>query len=821
MKRRWAILFLALTAILLSGCSDFVDAGQLRTLPEAGVILEAEHPVGQTFVAYHGGLDGVEVWLEPGESSWGEIQLHLRAEPQAQDDLVTATLPLAQVAAPGFYRFSFPPLRDSHGEYFYAFLEIHDEGQVRVGAGPGDAYLDGALYRDHEPLDAQAAFRLIYDPWWILVDLGWAAVKGLGLLAVAGLLYVVPGWALLAWLWPQRLSWAEKLGIAVGLSLAVYPLLLLWTDLVGLHLGPLYAWLPVLGGLAALIWRYRDWRPRAGRKSLRQWARSDALWPDLALVMVLALVFGVRLLVVRTLDAPMWGDSYQHTMIAQLLVDNGGLFDSWEPYAPYRSLTVHFGFPVAAALLSWVTGVEIPQATLLVGQLINGLAILTIYPLALRIADGNRWAGVGALLTAGLFSPMPAEYVNWGRYAQLVGQAVLPTAIWLLWEAVQQKEVYWKKTLLAGATLAGMALGYYRMPFYYATFVVAWLIGWGLPHWGTNVRSWRGGFVRLALIGGVALLLFLPWGWHIVGGNLATSLSKGITRNSPLKQVLASYRVWGDIASYVPLSLLIASLIALTWSLMRRHWTVTSVGLWVLGLASLVVARLIHLPGANLMQNFAILIALYIPVSLFVGWLVGQVALLAKQWMGKVGQWLVGVTIAASTVWAGVGQIGIVQPSYVMVTRPDTQAMTWIRDNTSPDAYFLVEGFRIYDGWTAVGADGGWWIPLLAGRRNSMPSQYALLNEASAEPEYSQRIVDLVTHLETNSPASPAGIQLLCDRGITHVYVGQGQGKTGADAVQLFSPKVLAASPVFTTVYQQDRVYIFALAPQACGVGDK
>jgi len=168
---------------------------------------------------------------------------------------------------------------------------------------------------------------------------------------------VVPGWALLVWLGPgKRCTWAEGLGVAVGLSLALYPLLLLWTDRVGLRLGPLYAWLPVAGGLVALAWRYRTWRPERGRDVLRRWARSEALWPDLALLAVMGLVFGVRLLAVRTLEAPMWGDSYQHTVLAQLLLDHGGLFDSWEPYAPYSSLTVHFGFPTAVALLSWMTG---------------------------------------------------------------------------------------------------------------------------------------------------------------------------------------------------------------------------------------------------------------------------------------------------------------------------------------------------------------------------------------------------------------------------------------------------------------------------------
>ncbi|MBE9470936.1 MAG: hypothetical protein IMY75_02325, partial [Chloroflexi bacterium] len=416
MKRRWTGILLAAMALLLTGCSDFVDRDQLKVERGAEVTLEPDHPVGQTFVARHAGLNGVEIWLEPRQGGQGEIHLHLRADPQSKEDLATAMLPLAQVTAPGFYRFSFAPLHDSHSRYYYAFLEMTEEESVQVGAGPVNAYLDGALYRDHQPLNGQVAFRLVYSPQHVLLDLGRAAVDGLGLLGVVGLLYVVPGWALLAWLWSgERLSWAERLGIAAGLSLALYPLLFLWTDLVGLHLGPLYAWLPAVGGLAALAWHHRGWRPRKGWEALRQWVRSEALWPDLALMMVLGLVFGVRLLVVRTLDAPMWGDSYQHTMIAQLMVDHGGLFDSWEPYAPLRSFTYHFGFHAAMAAFHWLTRMEMVQTVLWGAQILNALAVLALYPLAARVS-GNRWAGVGATLVAGLLSPMPMFYVNWGRY---------------------------------------------------------------------------------------------------------------------------------------------------------------------------------------------------------------------------------------------------------------------------------------------------------------------------------------------------------------------------------------------------------------------
>ena len=145
MKNRWIGAFLVVMALLLTGCSDFVDQDQPRLESSVKVTLAPGHPVGQTFVARHAGLDGVEVWLEPGQDSQGEIHLHLRSDPQAKDDLVTATLPLAPVTTSGFYRLSFTPLRDSHSRYYYAFLEMEGTGVVQMGAGSGDAYLDEAL----------------------------------------------------------------------------------------------------------------------------------------------------------------------------------------------------------------------------------------------------------------------------------------------------------------------------------------------------------------------------------------------------------------------------------------------------------------------------------------------------------------------------------------------------------------------------------------------------------------------------------------------------------------------------------------------------
>jgi hypothetical protein len=245
-------------------------------------------------------------------------------------------------------------------------------------------------------------------------------------------------------------------------------------------MGVLYAWIPALVSLAFLIWHHRAWRLQSFSNSLGKWKSSYNFFPDITFIAVIVLILFTRFWAIRSLDVPMWGDSYQHTMIAQLIVDHGGLFDSWQPYVPYTTLTVQFGFPATVSVFSWATNMESAPATLFIGQVLNGLAVLVLYPLALRLAHGNRWAGVGAVLIAGLLSPMPAFYVNWGRYAQLAGQVILPVALWFVWKSVENQDRNWRTIALAGAILAGMTLTYYRMPFYYSTFILSLMVGWGL-----------------------------------------------------------------------------------------------------------------------------------------------------------------------------------------------------------------------------------------------------------------------------------------------------------------------------------------------------
>jgi len=824
------LLFLALASLCLSGCAQLIGTEQPAVVNWG--TLAGGQSSGQTFVSKYDGLAGVYFYLSPQETGNGEVKLHLRSTPQAAQDLAASlnTLPVDAVKAPGYYGFFVPAQAGSNQKYYYAFLEVTGSGAVQVGRAAGDAYLNGAAYQNGTPEDAQAAFRLSYSRRQAFLGLGLEGLTWAGMLAIGFFLFILPGWGLFSLLWPGwgNLAWPEKLGLSAGLSLALYPLLLVWTDIIGLHLGAVYAWLPPLAGLGMIVWRNRR---RLNKEGLKQIAlapfrrASLSILPDITLLIVLALIVFTRFWAIRSLEAPLWADSVQHTVMAQLMLDNGGLFKSWLPYAPYKSLTFQFGFPAFTALFAWLTGMTSVKATLIVGQIINGLAVLALYPLAVRIAKGNRWAGIGAVLVAGLLSFMPAYYVNWGRFAQLAGQAVLPVALWLAWEALAssspsptQKRIDkgWLVTIgFSALALAGMILCSYRMPYFYATFILALLVGWGLPELRLNGRIWARKMGILLAIAVLAGLLFLPWGLRLVGSHLGAQVEASMTTGSTMQSVLNDYSAWGGILRYIPAALAAVALAGLAWSLVRKHWMVAAQALWVALVGSVVAGRMIHLPGAKMMQSFAILIALYIPVGLVVGWLISEIV-----GSGKAGkrQILVAMAVLVAAIFSAVGQRSIPIPDTVAyVTRPDMLAMAWIREQLPDDVHFLVEGV-MYQNTGIIGSDAGWWLPLLAGRQNSIPPQYATM-EKPIQPDYTKRMTALVKNLQTTSPGSPQGVALLCGEGLHYVYIGQQEGEAALrflGSPQLFSPDAFIPSQYYRLLYHQDRVYVFGLKTDVC-----
>ncbi len=829
MHSRWIVALALVLLLLLTSCGSVTEVAQSQADPQTAWTLAGAHSIGQTLVAYHDGLDGVEVALLPvphasGGPVLGErlppLTFSLHPDPLDPERLREATVVTCTLTSDGWVRLAFPPLDDSRNRRFYLQISwpagdtLPGQGAVTVPVGPAASYRSGAAYLDGRAQEAQLAFRLAYDNGAMAFGMLKRAITGLPQAVAVLLLFLLPGLALTTWLLPRGSAGAAgRLALSAGLSVALFPLILLAARTIGgLKLGPAVAWLILaICGVSLLP---KAWQAlRAG--NLRQHIRGGWSWPSVTLAVVVGLVFAVRLIVIGGLAAPMWGDSYEHAVIAQLMVDNGGLFDSWQPYTPFDTFTIHYGLHAAIAFFQWVTGIDTVQSVILTAQILNGLAAVALYPLAVRLSR-RRWAGVAVVLIAGLLSPMPMFYVNWGRYAQLTSQVVLPVALWFLCDALEAPRRHVGRIALAAIAVAGLALCHYRAILFYVTFVLCWWLLHGLSNWRGQGRRWLDSAVRLGVVALGAVVLILPQVLQVSQGYLLPSMDQAADQPSNWALIAEDYEVWQQLTWYVPQLLLNMAILGLAWSLIRRQWAMVAAGLWAALLFVLRLGGLIDLPGFSLLTSFAVIIAWYMPISLLGAEFVGDLA----QWLidrrSRLGQIAVIGGLLLAGLWGFRKQAVVIDPQHEMVTHADRAAMDWIAREIPPDALFAVNGFAVYGDTSVVGADGGWWIPLLAHRQTTMPPQYALLNEMPSEPGYLQRITGMVLDLQAAPAASPEGQQVLCENGITHVYIGQGQGLVGSSRPALFSAADLAASPAFEALYHQDRVWIFLFDRSVC-----
>jgi hypothetical protein len=538
------ILAAACLAMGLAGCIPVARPEQpART---GWQVISPGTTLGQTFSANFGGLSAVDLYLQPEDNPDGSLNLALRSAPGEAGTIASASLPAEQVTGPGYYRFQFPAIAGSTRQNYFLELSHAGGGTVSAGTAPPEATLDGAMYLDGAPVDGQLTFLLVYDA----AQMGMGLIRELmqwGVLLAAALwLYVLPGWGFAGWLWGgwQQAHWQVRLAVAAGTSLALYPIVFLWLDTINLNLGEALTWMLPLAGLGMVVWRNRSWRP--GKLTLKGLLDHIQL-VDVIVILLVVLIAASRFWVIRNLAAPMFGDSYQHTMIVQLILDHGGLFQSWQPYANLELFTYHFGFHANTAVFAWLTGFLASAAVLWYGQILNILAVLVLIPLAVKIGN-NPWAGVVAVLVAGLAIQMPSFYVNWGRYPQLAGLAILAICVFFAWKLVEENHLDWKLLGLNWALAAGLALTHYRVVILAVLFLPAcWILV-------VRRATIKAALTSTLLYGIGAGILVLPWYLNLAQGNILNILSNQLS--TPAQAVPAwqqTYNSIGELSGYMPL----------------------------------------------------------------------------------------------------------------------------------------------------------------------------------------------------------------------------------------------------------------------------
>ncbi len=835
--KSWPIQFISifLLPLLLTACATFTRSEQ-PTHPET-IVLSNENPVGQSFVARYDGLQGISVYLKATQDSSGDVTLDLYEREDAKEPLGTAAIPISDISVAGFYDFTFSPLPESTAQDYFFEISYAGPGNIKVGSGPGNTYLSGAQYSAGTAQNAQTSFRLDYRPSLVFAGLAAEGLLWIGLLALAVLLFALPGWAALSWLYPPwtNTNWIAKTCLSIGTGIAFYPVLLLWMDTLGIHSNLLNAvFLPLLGLIFIIVKTYQDNKGRRISITLpfsnsdsqdetniqsNKWNKLSRHLPDLAFLLILAVIIFTRFWPVRILDAPMWGDSYQHTMMAQLLADNGGLFSSWEPYAQLESFTYHFGFHSLVSNFRWISGMNIIQSTLWVGQILNIFAIIALYPLAVMIGK-NRWAGVFAVIIAGLISAMPMIYVNWGRYTQLAGQIILPLIIVIVWKNLESRQLSAKWNFLVWLGLTGLALTHYRVTIFIPLFYMSYFL--------FRFRRQRAIEIikRTAIHAVGVIILLIPWILRLSEGTLprifGTQLSTAASRVSQAAQVSNTI---GNITGYLPFPLWLLVLLAIGWGIWTRNQKSNIFSLWWILILLAANPHWLQLPGTGVLTNFAVFIAAYIPASI----LIGSSSASVLRRFDLINPDDKSIIQDAPTqpvqrryfVWSGLVFIALIMLSilfvrprirdvrpaeHVLVTRPDLRAAEWIDENLPSDAKFLVNSFFAYGGSAVVGSDGGWWLPLLTQRLTTQPP-LTYVSEAGPREDFVAYTNDLIEMIKSRGLSDPDVQEELISRGVTHIYIGQQQGSVNGPP--LLSIENLLIDQNFNLVYNQDLVYIF------------
>jgi len=593
----------------------------------------------------------------------------------------------------------------------------------------------------------------------------------------AALVLLVPGAVLaVAAGGARRLSRAEALAWCLGASPALWSLAFLWTRVAGLDWGRA-ACLAALGsGCLYLCWR--GFRRRSGRRRALVTRRNLATAAALTIVLA-ALV--LRLRDARGLAAAPWVDGYHHTVITQLFLEQGGLPRDYRPYVAADRFDYHFGFHALCASICWTSGLEPRRVVLWTGQLLAALAPLTVLLLARLLGLGSGAALCAAALPAAWLW-FPAYYLSWGRYTQLTGLLLLPAALWSLRQALHAADsragIGWRRVLAPGATAAllaaGLLLTHYRV-------TLLFLVAAPFAAW---TGSWRGTGKRLAsasVLGVLAIAAMAPWLRMGLGVALTAFVHPAAGPASAASGEVAQAAPGWILTQHGGGFWLRLALLGLAWASFARRR-----GAWAL-VAWTVLALLLTRPAAWgqsrawAMPPFALAISLWLAVAIGCGWLAEGMAgldwhaprvrrwavlLLAAfvgvAWLGRgadladAPESLAAVVAAALGLGLLAGQPGRRRPGTsatqgpliaaalaltlvgawtmpevlnegTVILRPqELPAAAWIRDHCPGDARFFINQAAWNQG-AYRGVDGGYWLPLTAGRAVSLPAAvYAL-----------------------------------------------------------------------------------------------
>ncbi|MFC2023349.1 hypothetical protein ACFLT5_01275 [Chloroflexota bacterium] len=794
-RSQWFLLAALCVAVLLAGtilitsrlgARQFVDSDQVQQEPGRGIAFAPGQVLGQTFVARHGGLDAVDLYISPGAGYRGTVTLHLRDSPFSSVDLLTSAVTLDAESVEGFFRFSFPPIVPSHTRYYYTYLESEGTGTIEAQQGPLNAYHDGTLYLNQEPQDAQMVFRLGYDARFIVLDLLRMAASWMGYgLAALGLLFFSGYWLVRGWARKGNFDFTATLILGASTALAAWMVFLAWASLF-FTLQP--ATVQIIVGASSVLGLVQFARDRDRWRKRAFWLGASP-WSTLALWSVILLSVALRLFVGRGMVMLPGSDAYHHTLIVQLFEDQGGIPRSYEPYAPLTSFSYHYGFHSIVALFRWLFGSELLLTTKSVALALNGAIAATVALVAERWA-GNRRAGVVAAATVGLIAVSPFSLLRWSRFTQTAGLYFLSMGLLAL--TASRKRAGW---FLPSVLLVGVVASHYRVAFL--------LVPFALIYGCVAILSGRWDRARRLVVTGIAgVILAAPWLLRVAwvqydphGLRIVPPILAGVNSLQRLGEPVLSYVTNGPV---IVAAILLGGLVLfdrrkrrdgrllVAWAVVLAYGAFAA---WILGISLL-------------MDTKSTVLSLAVPLGILAG--------LAAEplWSLSLGRRRALARAAVTLVLLlGMG-IGVcrlprlLQGDSSYRLRPGhLEAANWIESNVPENALLLVDSiqFSYAPGWV-VGVDTGLWLPLLAHRSTTVPPMIYSI-EWGKPGELANNLEATQQYLASRNTGAPSLRDIITKFGITHLF-------TGPHTWSLI-PSELEQEAKLNRVFHQDRLWLF------------
>lgn len=655
-------------------------------------------------------------------------------------------------------------------------------------------------------------------------------------------------------------GWLVRPALWLGLSLSVVALVYQWTTLIGVALTPPWLSALTMACAAGVIWSVWT-EPDRSTSDVRAGHRPGPLFlhhavlPALALIGIFGLTLWTRFTQIQDLALPAWVDSIHHALMIRVAAEQGQAPYSLRPYLPVDGMPYHWGYHVFTAAVMRLSGVALPQVMLWEGQIFNALHALTCAALAAYLWR-RPLAGVFAALIVGLISLMPSYYVSWGRYTQLTGLLVLP-ALAIVWHAGLRGAA--RQWWMAAAILAaGLSIIHFRVLIFACALLAALSIVWAT---GASWALLRARVAQSVAAAGLAVGLAAPWLWVVVSRALFPAFAQprnlvsegsynavnlGILwagQNRLLVALALVVAFWGiarrrrvvvEQVGWVGILVVLANPwlasyllpgmggILVLWGAAQRRWIVTAAGVVLLVLNPAFVT----LPYLWLISNDAVVISLFIPISVLIG---GGACLLADR-LERVRRaqerlpmtetspvalhlhpvsarpvrpvpvqhalLVVGLGLA---LWGAWNMREVINPVTVFATRADTEAIAWVAKHTPTDARFLINAAPWLPG-VSRGADGGWWLLPLTARWTSTPPALFIYGS----PDYVRAVQERNEKIVALQPGdAPELYQLIRDEGITHIYLNS---RTGPLSLAMF-----ADAATFEKVYERGGISILAV----------